>query len=328
MRILRGALIISVTVLFVLSALLCYKYLAQKDMKQSGRIVVVLKDYKNPSEFWKVVKAGIDTAAKEYNVKVEYTGADSESNIEGQIKILNEVCESKPEAIILAASDYCLLVPMLERIDKAGIRVINIDSRVNSNIPKCFISTDNLDAGRKAGKKLSDIVDMNSKLAIISYVKGSTTAIEREHGVLEYLNRYRQGKVVGTFFCDNNQSMAYKIVMNLMSEHPDIGGIACLNENSTVGATKALTDLGLGGKVKLVGFDSSFDEIKYLEKGLIQATVVQKPFNMGYLGLKTAVQSRNGNNVVKRIDTGSVLVTKDTMHTEENQKLLFPFVEK
>ena len=60
---------------------------------------------------------------------------------------------------------------------------------------------------------------------------------------------------------------------------------------------------------------------------MIQAIVVQKPFNMGYLAIKTAVQAANGREVEPLIGTGSAIITKENMYSRENQKLLFPFPE-
>ncbi|HKJ85565.1 MAG TPA: LacI family transcriptional regulator, partial [Spirochaetia bacterium] len=77
----------------------------------------------------------------------------------------------------------------------------------------------------------------------------------------------------------------------------------------------------------LVGFDNSQEEIQFLEQGVVRALVVQKPFNMGYLGIRTVVEALRGGSVAPVIHTESVLVRKEEIFTEENQKLLFPIVE-
>ena len=77
-------------------------------------------------------------------------------------------------------------------------------------------------------------------------------------------------------------------------------------------------------KINLIGFDSSFEELQFLEQGIIKSLVVQKPFNMGYLGIKMTVDVLNNKQIPDRIDTGSTLITLENMNTPENQKLLFP----
>ncbi len=95
---------------------------------------------------------------------------------------------------------------------------------------------------------------------------------------------------------------------------------------STVGAGHAIKELGLEGEITLVGFDSSISEVKLLQEGILQATIVQRPFNMGYLGITTALDKINGKKVQSYVDTGSVVITLENMNEDEHQKLLFPFV--
>jgi len=100
-----------------------------------------------------------------------------------------------------------------------------------------------------------------------------------------------------------------------------------MNEVSTVGAAQAILDAGLTGKIRLLGFDSSLAEIKFIEQGVIDATVVQKPFNMGYLSVKAALDAVEKKPRIRFIDTGSELITAANLYLPENQKLLFPFSE-
>ena len=103
-----------------------------------------------------------------------------------------------------------------------------------------------------------------------------------------------------------------------------IDGIFCPNESSCFGMLRALQDGKLAGKVKFVGFDSSSKLIEALEKGELNATVLQNPFNMGYLGVKTMMDVLAGKKVEKRVDTGCKLVTKDNMKEADVQTLLNP----
>ena len=77
-----------------------------------------------------------------------------------------------------------------------------------------------------------------------------------------------------------------------------------------------------------MGIDSSLESIQFLEAGVMQGLVVQKPFNMGYLSVEKAVQLLEGVQVERNIDSGSKLITRENMYTDENQKLLFPFKDE
>lgn len=297
--------------------------LASKD----NPILFVPKTTDTRVEFWEVMKQGVFAAAKEYGVKVEVIGTVSESDVEEQIAMLEQAIAQKPRAIVMAATDYNRVVPVARKIVNSGIKLITVDSGLEGEIASSLIATDNYAAGLKAGQSIQSSLPRGSSVAIISFVKGSTTAIERERGVRDSLEAAGIS-VIGTYYSNASEEKAYDIAKNLVANDHSIEGIIGLNEPSAVGAAKAVKELGAAGRVKLVGFDSSMNEIAFLEEGILQATVVQKPFSMGYLAIKAALQDIKGEKLESRIDTGSELITKENMYLKENQKLLFPFAEK
>lgn len=291
------------------------------------RIIVGVKAL-DEIEFWRVLIEGVNTASREFGVDVSVVGPTQEIEVDLQIQLLEEAIKQKPDAIVMAAGDYNRLVPVAESIRKADIPLIMIDSAVNGDYAQSLIATDNVNAGQKAGKELSSLLSANAEVAIISFVRGASTQIEREQGVRSILEQRSGTEIVGTYYSEGKEERAYDITKKLLLERPDLNGIVGLNEPSTVGAGRAIRELGLAGKVKLVGFDSSVKEVKLLEEGVLQSTIVQKPFNIGYLGIKTAISIIEGDKVSRNVYTDSVVINKDNMYTEENQKLLFPFVEE
>lgn len=161
---------------------------------------------------------------------------------------------------------------------------------------------------------------------IIGHVKNSTTAMERKEGLLESLPR-AQERLADIQFCGSSVELAKEQTIAMIRSHPEITCMVGLNESSALGICQALAELELNGKIKVIACDSSQEQIQYMEQGMIQAFVIQQPFNMGYLGVQFAVDLANGKRVPENYDTGCIVVTKETLYTPENQKLLFPFTE-
>ncbi|MCK5735517.1 MAG: substrate-binding domain-containing protein [Spirochaetaceae bacterium] len=287
-------------------------------------IIVVVKATVagQPMNFWSVVQQGIHEAAKEFGVEVIITGPDHERQINRQVNIVNRIIEEMPPLIILAASDYYLLAEPVEIAEQKGIPVITMDSGVNSPYPVSFIATNNVEAGAKAGVEMDRLLEMkqNWSIAIVSHIRETATAIEREAGVRQALENHT---IAGTWYCENDQEIAYTNTMEILKD-PSIKGIVALNEIVTLGVAEAVRDSGLSNRVIVVGFDNAPEELAFLEKGIIKATVVQRPYNMGYMSVKTAVEYLKGENVESIIDTGSVLITAENMFHREYQELLFP----
>lgn len=318
-----------IAVIILLAAVIgIYKWAASQRAEKTVDIVVTVKATGQMIDFWKVLITGVEEASREFGANATVIGPPTEMETDIQIEQLEQAIREKPDAIVMAATDYNRLVPVAEQIVKAGIKLITVDSGINSDEALSFIATDNIAAGEKAGAEMAKLLPESgsSKIAIMSYVHGTSSQLEREKGVRQWLERHSQVRVTNTFYSEGRLEKAYELTKELLSGDPGINGIVGLNEPSTVGAARAIQELGLGGKVKLVGFDSSVDEVKLIEGGVLQATVVQKPYNMGYLSVKTAIEAVRGKKVSKRIDTESVIINKDNMYTEQNQKLLFPFV--
>lgn len=185
------------------------------------------------------------------------------------------------------------------------------------------IATDNIEAGRKMGEYISQNYPEDVCIGVVAHVQGSSTATEREQGLREGLGSM-ENQIADVVFGDSDYEKSYEVTMDMLRRYPDINVIAGLNEYSAVGAARAVRDLGLSGKIRMIGFDSSLEEVEYLEDGTFDAIVMQKPLNMGYLCMEKTIQMLNKEKIPETIDSGSVLITKETMYTEENQKLLFP----
>ncbi|MBY3621892.1 substrate-binding domain-containing protein [Acinetobacter sp. CUI P1] len=290
-------------------------------------IIYVPKTIDSNIEFWEVMKQGVATAAKEFGADVHTVGTDTELDVDKQIQLLEQAIEEKPDAIILAATDYYRLVPVAKQIKAAGITLITVDSGLNGGISESFIATDNYEAGRKAAQELIKNIQSDDQVAIMNFVPGSATAIEREKGVRDALSQNGVNLVQDTLYSNGSSKKAYQLTVDLLKNQPQIKGIIGLNEPSTLGAGLAIMDMGLKSKVKLVGFDNSSSEVQLLENETMLGTVIQKPFTMGYLAVKTALEVVSGHKVAPVMDTGSEFITKENMYTSENEKLMFPFIE-
>jgi ribose transport system substrate-binding protein len=281
----------------------------------------------NNGYHWGAIKLGADAAAREFNVDVEFMAPTDEEDIEEQIKLVNKALENKKDALILAASDYKALVEVTERAYDQHIPVVIIDSEVDTKKIHSYIATDNLNAGKKAGEVLAALTGENCRLAVMSFVKGSRNAEQREEGLMSVVSRYPGMEVVARDYCLSDTQLAYQLTGRILTEHRDINAIVALNSIAAEGVAQAIDEMDLEGRVKVIAFDCTLQEIDFLEKGVIQATITQNPFSMGYLSVKYAVMALQKRKIPPEVDTGSKVIDRDNMYLPENQKLLFPFIK-
>jgi ribose transport system substrate-binding protein len=290
------------------------------------RVIVIFKtvDY-HTTPFWGNVRDGVVSAGKDFGTDISIRGPAVESDIQGQIDIIRQAIREKPDAIVLAAADYNLLVPLAREIKGRGIPLVCIDSFINSDDADVRIGTDSYEGGQKCGAALMRYVHPGDTVAVMSYVKGSSTAIDRETGARDFLAG--KVKLLDTLYSNADANLAYSQARLLIRSTPRLRGIVALNDPTARGAARALSESGKQGSIALIGFDNSFLVLKYVERGVIRDTVVQKPFNMGYLGIKAAYDLIRGRKLPRFINTGSVDISRINMFQPENQKLLFPVAE-
>ena len=283
-------------------------------------------------EFWKSIHAGSIKAANELTaqgtlVEVIWKGPLREDDREQQIQVVEGFAAQGVSGIVLAPLDNRALVRPVADAERAGVPTVIIDSGLESEDFVSFVATDNRKGGTLAADRMGQLLNGKGKVLVLRYAEGSASTTEREEGFLSQIKeKFPDIELVSTNqYAGATRDTAKRASENLLNQFGDqVQGIFTPNESSTAGMLLALQDIGKAGKVSFVGFDSSQAFIDALNANQLHGIVVQNPFNMGYLGVRTMVESLQGKPVNKKIDTGVMLVTKENMESPEVKTLLHP----
>ena len=277
------------------------------------------------SDFWQNVKRGVNTAAIEYNTNVTFIGPENEEDWSAQNTMIVSAVARGADAIVLSAIDYELTRDAVDAAAAAGVRIITIDSGVDSGNVSAFIGTDNTEAGRLAGKAALELCgDTPAVLGLVNYSESTENVREREEGLRAFAAENGM-TVAAVANVESNTESATAGAKKLLSEHPEINVIIGFNEWMTLGVGYAVQDMGLSEEVAAVGFDSNVVSVGMLETGEMDALIVQNPFAIGYLGVKSAVELLGGKDIAAVDNTSIIVVTKENMFEPEVQRILFKF---
>jgi ribose transport system substrate-binding protein len=290
-------------------------------------VTVVLKSLNVRSDFWQTVTAGAQVAAKQAGAVIVLDGPLQETDTDAQILALEQAIERKPDALVVAPFNDERMPELMSRIRQAGIPLVIMDTPLAIDPQPVFVGNDHIEAGRLAGQTAARETRDRPVAAILTDFNYSAISEQRMKGASEALSLYPDS-LYGTYYSGDSEERAYDIAVSLLQDPQDFNAFITLTQSATIGAARAIQDTGKAGKVRLIGFDSSITEIQLLEEGIISATIVQKPFNMGYLSVKTALELAAGKRSAGNVTfIESTLVTRQNMYTPEIQKLLFPFIE-
>jgi len=294
---------------------------------EPGKLTIAVIPKGTTHEFWKSIHAGAIKAVRELgDVEIIWKGPLKEDDREEQLQIVETFIASKVDAIVLAPLDDRSLVRPVREAKAHGIPTIVIDSDLQGDAHVSFVATDNYKGGVLAAERIGELMGGKGKLIVLRYQEGSASTTHREQGFLDTIHeKFPEIEILSdNQYAGATTETGYRAAENLLNRFPQVDAVFTPNESSTFGFLRALQARGLAGKIIFVGFDSSEKLVEALSKRELLGLVLQNPFRMGYLGVKTAVAYLRGEKVDKVIDTGVTLATPENMNDPEIRQLLSP----
>jgi ribose transport system substrate-binding protein len=291
------------------------------------RIAVVPKG--TTHEFWKAVHAGAAKAAKELGVEIVWKGPLKEDDLKSQVELVQSFTAQGVAGMVLAPLNDSALAAPVKAAVRSGVPVVIFDSDLKGNEHVSFVATDNRAAGRLAGEKLGALLGGKGNVVVLRYQEGSASTHHREEGFLEALKKFPEIKLLsdnqyGGATTETAFSASENLLLAQNAGKGQVSGVFCPNESTTFGMLLALEKAGLAGKMRFIGFDSSTKLVEGVRAGKIDGLVLQNPFNMGYLAVKTLTRHLRKEKVEPRIDTGASLIDKANMDQPDMKALLSP----
>ncbi|MBI3680664.1 MAG: substrate-binding domain-containing protein [Acidobacteria bacterium] len=278
--------------------------------------------------FWQTVHAGAIKAAQEFGFEIEWNAPTLEIDSSRQIGIVESMVNRRLAGIVLAPVDRKALVAVVERAATAGIPVCIFDSGIDTRQRISYVATNNEEGGRMAARRLGEILGGKGKVAVIGFMPGSASTMEREHGFQdEARSKFPGINIVGLQFGMADRAKAMAVTENVLTAHPDLAGLFADNESSSAGAVQALKSRH-ASSVRMVAFDASDQLIADMRGGWIDSIVVQNPFRMGYESTKAIGLYLEGQKPPEHVDSGVALIKPEDLEKPDVKELLFPDIRK
>ncbi|MGU7771725.1 ABC transporter substrate-binding protein [Burkholderia sp. MR1-5-21] len=293
-------------------------------------VIVLLAGFVDP--FYVTMYRGAEKAAAEEGVQLLFQAPKSWSTTE-QLPILKELVAKRPDAILISPVDAQQLIEPLAEAQKAGIKVITVDTYIgtgiyqtghgNADFPLSYIASDNTEGGRIAARVLANVIGKRGSVYCESVKPGISSTDARVEGFKEELKKYPNIKVLPTLYNEDDPNKAFADVSGVMASTPDLAGVFAANTVSGKGASRGIHMAGKSGKVKLIVFDALPGIDKDLKSGLVDDAIAQRPADMGYYGVKFAVTAIRGKPVPPAKATGFVVMDKSNIDDPNVRRFIY-----
>ncbi len=272
------------------------------------RIVVFTKNLANP--YWRSVRVGADKAARELGVDLEHAVPTKPDNIEEQTRLVEDWIVKRPAAFVFVPVDYKALVPSIQKVNKAGIPVVNFANRMSDVEYVTYIGSDDETIGYEISKHLFKTLGNRAKVVHIDGVPAALTAQNRKKGFERALRETPGIELIASQPANYRRLPAVQVMENLMQAHPVIDGVFCANDDMAVGVVEALQAAGRLDRTKVVGVDAIPDGAAAIQQGRMLASADYSGHDQGYLAVVAAVRHLKGETLPKAIILPVVIVEK------------------
>jgi ABC-type sugar transport system substrate-binding protein len=274
-----------------------------------AKLFVNMKGPSSGNPFWALVEQGAVQAGADYGVDVQVVAPSAESDIPGQIALIEDNAAQGAAGMAIAVTDAVALHPAIQAAMDAGVKVVWVDSG-GDNEGVTYIGTDNAVGAALAGKYLCDNLEPGSKVAILQGLITTTTGQARAEGSKQAIEACGLDLVMEVP-ADWDRAKGLAATEDIITQHPDLAGIFGSNDEMALGAVEALRAADLLDQVTVVGYDANPDAREAVLAGDMEATIAQNPINMGYFGVESLIKLINGETLDPTIDTGVELITAE-----------------
>jgi ribose transport system substrate-binding protein len=276
--------------------------------------------------YWQTAASGFNKAAAQYKVTAKVEGPDN-YDPQAELAAMTKAVNAKPGGILISVADAAVLQPEIDAAVNAGIPVVTIDSDAAASRRLFFIGTNNLEAGRLGGKRVIEKLSGKGNILVFT-LAGQPNTEERLKGLKDALAAKPEIKIVDVVDVKGDARAAFDKAQEMLAltGPKKIDGFVCLESASGKMVSDALKRTNASDRV-LVAWDVNQDTLDGIKAGTIDSTIAQKPFTMGYVGLKVldeifhdppktlakdySVDSFSPYPVF--VDTGSSLVDKNSV---------------
>jgi ribose transport system substrate-binding protein len=284
------------------------------------------------SDYWQTCLSGGRHAAEQLGLDaLQFTGANSEANIQQQIELVEDALAKKLDFLVLAPTSSTALDNVINEASRAGVKVILIDSAANTDDYVSFLATDNHAGGLLAAKTLAEAIKRKTgaaagQVAFSTFLSGVGSLTLRDNGFLEGLKAYPRIEVVAHKDAAGDQSVKpIGIVADTLSRFPHLVGYFADSLITLQGAVTAFRENRVDStKVSLVGFDPTPQLVRDLSAGKVDGIILQDQYQMGYGGVAYGLLAAAGLEMPKFINTGVTAATPQNVTAPEIQGLLDP----
>lgn len=272
------------------------------------------------NDYWRLVEKGARDAANLNHILLEYVGP-KQSNIDEHLRKLDIAAASKVDGVLTQGYNDEQFSPTINKLVSKGIPVITVDTDAPSSDRRAYIGTDNYYSGFIAGKAMINHTKGNVNVAIITGSFDASHQQLRVKGFKDAIAKEKRIKIVAIEESNITRIRAAEKTNKILSEHPETNAFFGTSALDGIGIAQTVLHLNRQDSMYIMAFDTIDDTLDYINKGIIDATVMQKPYEMGYRAVEMMINLQEGKQVPELNYTETRVIHKEDLPLEPLERI-------
>lgn len=249
------------------------------------------------STFFITMTDAIEEEVKKYDgIEVEVLSTESQKDIEGQVKIVEDFVEKGVDMLAVSINEVNSMVEPFKKANEKGIPIVVLDSiyQMEGADVLAYIGHDNTEGGKMMGEYVGELLDGEGKIAIIEGPPGVSVIQWRQDGFEESLASYPGIEVVAQQPANADRGLAVDVMENMLQSNPEIELVWAHIDTMAMGALNAVETAGRLDDIVICGYNGDNDVLEMIKQEKINATILQQPAEQAKMAVKIADMIRNG----------------------------------
>lgn len=228
-----------------------------------------------------------------------------------QMRLLEQAMASNPDGIAMDLLDDRVEQSGLAQARRQGIPLVLFDSEPPAGMDVPYVGNDFCEQARLAASRLVTLLGGEGEVAIMLGVPTAVNHRIRAECHERLFQEHPGIKLVAKGIDNDDIDRAQEQAKAIMAAHPQLRGWVSCDAGGVIGIGRAIQAANLTGKVYNVGLDDLPETIQLIRAGVVDSSYATKPRTQGYWAIITLWQAKLGAPMLKDLDTGIGIVTRD-----------------
>jgi ribose transport system substrate-binding protein len=250
---------------------------------------IIVNCYNN-LEFFNAQKWGWQKAGELFGVKTSFVGPMN-GDVNAMVSAFETAIAKNPAGICVWGYDPGL-APSIKKAMDAGINVVTYVGDVEGSDRLTYIGSSQYDIGYQGAKLYAESIGGSGNVAVMT-LPGNPMFEERQRGFEEGFAAYPGIKIVAYGDTKADTVTAISAAKDIIAKNPDLKGFVCTDSTGAIGASTAVQEMGMLGKIDILGLDRNSDVLQMIKDGTITASIVQDDVSMSYWAMVSLITAKH-----------------------------------